>query len=202
MSCGALASPSHPPSPTVQRSSVGSTHSVGSNGSLYRSIDTYIAANVAQWEAMEAAGRAFVVPRGRCSRQRLILSPLSCDIDGLPRCAFNVPAGPFGHIPMPSRSGSAPYLDSRTPSTGNVGSTSSPFFSDSASPATPATATSEAGPAPSHPPLQSQQSQQSQQAQQLSAPIAPAPRFASPSTVLPPLGDHPPGQVSKSTQCH
>jgi hypothetical protein len=47
-----------------RRGSISSTASAGPSGNLYRSIDNYILANIAQWEAMEAAGRAFVVPQG------------------------------------------------------------------------------------------------------------------------------------------
>jgi hypothetical protein len=50
--------------PSGRRGSISSTASAGPSGNLYRSIDNYILANIAQWEAMEAAGRAFVVPQG------------------------------------------------------------------------------------------------------------------------------------------
>jgi hypothetical protein len=38
---------------------------LGAHRPLYRAIEDYITANVAQWEAMEKSGREFVVPRSQ-----------------------------------------------------------------------------------------------------------------------------------------
>ena len=77
---------------------------------LYGHIDNYIAANTAQWEAMEASSREFVVPRRSGG---VVIGPHSVSRPGvcLRVCVCSLLALP-SHVSLSSRLPSAPLAPS------------------------------------------------------------------------------------------